>query len=109
MIRQKTMIAIMLALVLLLAACSGGGNNDANSNGGSSTPAATTGDTAGNSAQKADTPEQSLEKIELRMSWWGSQERHDKTLAAIELFEKQNPGVTITGEYSGFDGYMDKL
>lgn len=43
------------------------------------------------------------------MSWWGSDDRHEKTQKAIELFESRNPGVTITPEYSGFDGYMDKL
>ncbi|WP_052015775.1 ABC transporter substrate-binding protein [Alkalihalobacillus hemicellulosilyticus] len=49
------------------------------------------------------------EEIELRMTWWGGQERHDRTLKVIELYEEQNPHVTIVPEYSGFDGYFDKL
>lgn len=56
---------------------------------------------------KAD--ETSEEQIELRMAWWGGQERHDRTLKVIELFEKKNPNIKIVAEYSGIDGYFDKL
>lgn len=49
------------------------------------------------------------DKIELRMAWWGGQERHDRTLKVIELYEEQNPNIKITPEYSGIDGYFDKL
>lgn len=54
-------------------------------------------------AAKAD------EKIEIRFSWWGSESRHEATLAAIELYEAQNPNVDIIPEYSGYDGYNNKL
>jgi len=49
------------------------------------------------------------EQIELRMTWWGGQARHDRTLQVIELYESRNPHVKILPEYSGFDGYFDKL
>ncbi|UOQ46654.1 extracellular solute-binding protein [Gracilibacillus caseinilyticus] len=49
------------------------------------------------------------ENITLRVAWWGGQERHDRTLQVIEMYEEQNPNVTIEAEYSGFDGYFDKL
>jgi ABC-type glycerol-3-phosphate transport system substrate-binding protein len=49
------------------------------------------------------------EKIKLRMTWWGSQARHDVTMKAIELYEEQNPNIQIESEYSGWDGYWDKL
>ncbi len=35
----------------------------------------------------------SEDKIELRMTWWGSQDRHDRTLKVIELYEEKNPDV----------------
>ncbi len=47
--------------------------------------------------------------ITLRVAWWGGQERHDRTLEVIEMYEEQNPNITIKAEYSGFDGYFDKL
>lgn len=47
--------------------------------------------------------------ITLRFSWWGAGERHEATLKAMRAFEAKNPGVTIKGEYMGYDGYVDKL
>src|SRR5690625_3260025 len=52
--------------------------------------------------------EEGEEQIELRMAWWGSQERHDQTLKVIELFEEKHPHIKISPEYTG-DGYFDKL
>jgi len=97
MLKTKRAAVSMLTLAILLSAC---GNNN---NGGSSSSSPAASQPASGQANAGN------EKIELRMSWWGSDERHEKTQKAIELFESKNPGVTITPEYSGFDGYMDKL
>lgn len=45
----------------------------------------------------------------LRFAWWGGGDRHEATLRAIHLFERQNAGVKIKWEYSGFGGYNAKL
>lgn len=47
--------------------------------------------------------------ITLRFSWWGGDERHTATIEVIKLYEERNPGVHIEAEYSGFDGYREKL
>jgi multiple sugar transport system substrate-binding protein len=47
--------------------------------------------------------------VKLRIMWWGSQARHDATLKILDLYTKKNPNVTFEPEYSGFDGYLDKL
>ncbi len=49
------------------------------------------------------------EQVTLRFAWWGSQSRHDKTLKVIELFEKEYPNIKIKPEYTGWDGYFDKM
>ena len=49
------------------------------------------------------------EPVTLRMAWWGSQARHDKTIAVIEMYEELNPHVTIDYEFLDFDGYFQKL
>ncbi|NMB46398.1 MAG: carbohydrate ABC transporter substrate-binding protein [Firmicutes bacterium] len=51
----------------------------------------------------------SAETIELRIAWWGSQDRHNRTLEAIELFEKQNPGVTVEAEFTSWSGYWERI
>ncbi|MCM2604373.1 extracellular solute-binding protein [Rossellomorea marisflavi] len=48
-------------------------------------------------------------KVELRMTWWGSQSRHDQTQEIIKKFEEENPDIKITSEFTGFDGYFEKM
>ncbi|MDL2206455.1 extracellular solute-binding protein [Eubacteriales bacterium OttesenSCG-928-N13] len=48
-------------------------------------------------------------QTELRMVWWGSDSRHEKTLAVIDLFEAANPDIKVVPEYMGSDSYWDKL
>ncbi|HEY8591162.1 MAG TPA: extracellular solute-binding protein [Naasia sp.] len=46
----------------------------------------------------------------LRMSWWGADDRHERTQAALAAFEERYPGVTVKAEFTGdFQGYADKL
>lgn len=49
------------------------------------------------------------EQITLRMAWWGSQERHDRTVKVIEMYEQANPNVNIEYEFYSFDDYFTKL
>jgi len=47
--------------------------------------------------------------VELRMSWWGGDARHELTNQVLDLFEEQNPGITVVRDFGGFDGYLDKI
>jgi ABC-type glycerol-3-phosphate transport system substrate-binding protein len=49
------------------------------------------------------------DQVKLRIVWWGSQERHDATLKALKLYEEKHPNVTFETEFSGWEGYWDKL
>lgn len=44
----------------------------------------------------------------LRMSWWGGDSRHVATQKALELCGAKY-GHTIKAEFTGFDGYLEKL
>lgn len=46
---------------------------------------------------------------ELRFMWWGGETRHKATVDALELYKEAKPNVTVKTEYSGWDGYFDKL
>lgn len=41
----------------------------------------------------------------IRLGWWGNDERHIYTLKGIELFEQENPGVSVECQYSVWSGY----
>jgi multiple sugar transport system substrate-binding protein len=45
----------------------------------------------------------------LRMFWWGSRERAERTDKTNRLFQDKNPGVTITGETLGWSDYWPRL
>ncbi|MBN2544297.1 MAG: extracellular solute-binding protein, partial [Spirochaetes bacterium] len=45
----------------------------------------------------------------LKVIWWGSQTRHEKTLKVIEMYQALNPDITIEPTYTSWDGYWEKL
>jgi multiple sugar transport system substrate-binding protein len=49
------------------------------------------------------------EQIELRIAWWGSQSRHDRTIQVIEMFEELHPNIDIVYEFSAWDDYWTKV
>lgn len=49
------------------------------------------------------------EEIVLRFSWWGGETRHNAYLEALDLFMERNPDITVEAEFSGWNGYIDKL
>lgn len=55
------------------------------------------------------TTAQAADVAELRVSWWGGNDRHSLTLESIEQFHQQNPDIRIRSEYSGWDGYLARL
>lgn len=91
---SKTMILAM-ASILALAGCSGGNSAEPS---GTTQPAQETGS---NGTQEAGG--------NLRVIWWGNQDRHDLTSQVLDLYSKANPGATFTPEYQGIEGYYQKL
>ena len=47
--------------------------------------------------------------VALRFAWWGNADRAKATQAAVALFEKDNPGITVSTEYESYDAYFQKL
>jgi multiple sugar transport system substrate-binding protein len=46
---------------------------------------------------------------DLRVVWWGPEARATATETALDTVSEALPGVTFTTEWSGFDGYFEKL
>jgi pectin-derived oligosaccharide transport system substrate-binding protein len=47
--------------------------------------------------------------VQLRFAWWGSQDRHNRTIKAIELFQQRYPWISISYEFAGFQDYFTKM
>lgn len=51
----------------------------------------------------------SAEETTIRMTWWGSQTRHDLTMAAVNKFMEKYPEIKVEVEYTDWGGYWSKL
>jgi len=63
----------------------------------------------GRSSPKYISPDGTLDKCTIRFSWWGGDDRHEATLAALELWQQKHPEITVTPEYGGWDGWTEKV
>lgn len=97
--------ALLMAVALCaipLAGCSGSSGESA------STP----GSAASQVTQPSELPSSeptAPAEANMRFMWWGSDSRHEATIAVIESYQAANPGVVIDAEYGGYDGYFEKL
>lgn len=89
--KLKKIVSVICMVCVLMAMVAGCGNKQGNNTDGSE-----------KDSSKAET-------VELRFSWWGGEARHEATLAAIDAYMEKNPNVKIVAEYSGWDGYYQKL
>jgi len=53
----------------------------------------------------APTEEPTAAPVEMHISWWGSQARHDATIKVIEMFMAEHPNITITYDFASFADY----
>ncbi|MDC3416003.1 ABC transporter substrate-binding protein [Aquibacillus salsiterrae] len=106
---MKKIFYICLLAIMSFLIVSGCSSNSSGDGGNESKDSAS--ESLGDSSQdeSSEQSEESDDVIELRVAWWGGQERHDRTLKVIDLFEEKYPNIKIVAEYSGFDGYFDKL
>lgn len=112
---KKKVLAIILSTVMVLGltAC-GSSNNTSKDTAATEKKTETAADETKTEEADATEAKDSVEntsgdQVTLRMAWWGSQTRHDATVAVIELYEAQNPNVDIEYEFYDFDGYFTKL
>lgn len=49
------------------------------------------------------------QETQLTVAWWGNQLRNEKTQEMLELYSKENPGITFDGQFSEWDDYWKKL
>ncbi len=87
------LVAGVTALALVFSSCSGG------TRVGGDSPEGATGDSAGKGEITG----------EIRLSFWGSGARVEKTTGVSDLFVKANPNVKVTPNFSDFAAYFQKL
>jgi multiple sugar transport system substrate-binding protein len=56
-----------------------------------------------------DLPALAQSDVRLRMFWWGSKERAERTDKVNKLYQQNNAGLTISGESLGWNDYWPRL
>ncbi|WP_017472467.1 extracellular solute-binding protein [Amphibacillus jilinensis] len=87
---KKYLWYVLLLVLFLLVACNGAEQDDTTN-------------------AEGDRDQEDNSETTIRVAWWGNQERHDMTLEAIELFESTYPDISVQPEYTGWDGYWERL
>ncbi|WP_422935428.1 ABC transporter substrate-binding protein [Sinomonas sp. P47F7] len=57
----------------------------------------------------ANSASQDTGPVTLRFFWWGGDARQKASQQVIDAFQKENPNIKVTGEFSDWNGYWDKL
>lgn len=104
--KRITAAILAAAMVFSLTACSG---NNAQETKVSETQDRTADDTQNEAVEQEAGNPAGKEPVTLRFSWWGGENRHNATMAAVEAFEKEYPWITVECEYSSWDGWTDKV
>ncbi|MCZ0704520.1 multiple sugar transport system substrate-binding protein [Natronobacillus azotifigens] len=98
---KKGLLFLFVALLLLVTAC-GGNDQDERTDANDNQDQSSENESNENDSEDGD-------QVSIRVAWWGNQERHDMTLEAIMLFEELHPNILVQPEYTGWDGYWERL
>ncbi|MDK2992477.1 MAG: pectin-derived oligosaccharide transport system substrate-binding protein [Clostridiales bacterium] len=98
---MKKWSALLLAMALMISfalfGCSNADDTSSKDNDSAGTGTTDTSQSGNN------------EKVTMRITWWGSQTRHDQTLKVLEMFQQKYPNITFEPEFTAWDGYWEKI
>jgi len=80
--KGKAVLVLFIAMLLLMAAACSNGKTESKEKDGAN-------------------------NVDLKVIWWGSQSRHDVTMAAFELYKKDHPNYTFESTFTGWDEYYN--
>lgn len=102
--KAKKLVSLVLAagMCMSLAACGSSGD------GGAGTGSTAAGSAAPESSAAQTTQESTGEGTSLRIAWWGSQERHNATIEALDAYAEQS-GTAFSYEYTSWTSYFENL
>lgn len=98
---MKKFLALALSAILAAGALAGCGSKPASS--AASQAPASVASVAEGSLKPSDGP------VELTLSWWGGDARHEATQKAVEAFTAKYPNITVKTNYGAWSGWEDTM
>lgn len=102
-LKKLAACTITAAMVVAASAC----GSSAATDDGSSATETTQAESEDADVQATETASASGD-VNLSIMWWGSDARHEATLSVLDMYTEKT-GVTFSAEYTGWDGYWQKL
>ena len=93
--KKKSLRTLLVSSLVLTAILAGCGSKD------ESSTAKTDDSTKAGEITKKD--------VTIKFSWWGADNRHEAMKKVVDLYEKENPNVTVDVEYGAWDGWQAKV
>src|SRR5699024_10649172 len=103
---KRTLLLILgVVMVIWLTACGGNDNDpeDETNNSSDNEVESNKEDESNNDNEAGE--DGNKEEITIRKSWRGKKTRNDGKNKVIEMFEDENPHITIETEYASWDDY----
>ena len=108
--KLKRAAAMLCAILIAAGALSGCGNgNESSSSTADKSSSQSSGSSVSETSKEDTKDDKTSSEASLRFLWWGADARHEATIEVIDKYMENNPGITIEGEYAGWDGYREKL
>lgn len=117
---RRKLVPLLVVFSLLIAAC--GSPETSGTGGTSSSPATSSATDASPAASAAESSPAGTtnnpaaagaatggQAVNMQVAWWGSQNRHDRTIKVLEMFMQENPNVKLTWEFAAFADYWTRL
>lgn len=104
---KKRMMALALMACMTVGLFAGCGSKTEDGASDANASADASGQTETTDEAKNDTADG--DQVTIRFAWWGSQERADKTNAAVELFMEKNPDIKVETSFFPFESYNENI
>ncbi len=101
---SKLIACAVTAAMIMATGCGNSASTDTTDDGASSDTTASTTETSSGDDQTTD----ASGDVNLSIMWWGSDARHEATLSVLDMY-KEKTGISFSAEYTGWDGYWQKL
>ncbi|MDL2324926.1 ABC transporter substrate-binding protein [Ruminococcaceae bacterium OttesenSCG-928-A16] len=100
---MKKFLALALSVCLTAAVVIGCGSTPAPAPSQAASAASTPAAASAAGLQPADGP------VELSLSWWGGDARHEATQKAVDAFTTKYPNITVKTNYGAWTGWEDTM
>ena len=106
---KRLIAALLTSAIAFNAVACGSGSTDTAKDAGTTATTEVSKEAKGEETTAAGKETSGDEPITLRLSWWGGDSRHEKTLQVVDKFMEVYPNIKVECEYGAWNGWTEKI